>query len=350
MRARILSEVCDSHISIPDAALAPDRDAGPTEQVGTAHWRPKDRFKLWADYVRRHSDALVMPNTPLHDYRIAATLQERGEVTINQAISDPIGFVRTPRHAANLRADRVRISYCRRVDGGIESGGKAARIADGAVYFRDYRGPGRSWAHSVFEETWLFVPREWLVEGGKAVREFDGAVFQSDHVLAGLMAQRIEAVATHADDAAAFAEAVRGLRATVEDVFAARSSDSHRKMLQVKAERLRRVKAYLTQHAGDSDLTPDRIADVLGMARSSLYRLLQEEGLQVSAHVAEYRLASIAKTLRDPAWIERPIGEIAALWGHFDQAYLTRVFKRRFGETPSRYRLLGTIDTARAHP
>jgi len=342
MRARTLFETCENPVSIPLEGVAPP------QRVGTAQWQPKDRFALWTAYTSTHSAPLVMPNTPLHDYRIAATLQERGEVTINQAVGDPMGFLRTPKHAARLRADRVRISYCRRVSGGIESGGKAAGIADGAVYFRDYRGPGRFWSHSVIDETWLFVPREWFVESGKATRDFDCAVFQSDHFLAGLVAQRIKAVATHASDDAAFAEAVRGLRATVEDVFAARSSDSHRKMLQVKAERLRRVKAYLAQHAGDSDLTPDRIADALGLARSSLYRLLQDEGLQVSAYVAEYRLTAIARTLRDPAWTECSIGEIAALWGHFDQAYLTRVFKRRFGETPSRYRLHGTIDTARA--
>jgi AraC-like DNA-binding protein len=87
----------------------------------------------------------------------------------------------------------------------------------------------------------------------------------------------------------------------------------------------------------------------LGTARPSLYRLLQDEGLQVNAHVADYRLNAIARTLRDPAWAAASVGDIGALWGHFDQAYLTRVFKKRFGETPSRYRSHSAAETARAY-
>ena len=320
-----------------------------TANLGTAHWAPKDRFALWTDYTRTYSAPLVMPNTPVHDYRVAAHIREQGDVTIYQAVCDPLGFLRTPRHAAAARSDKVRISYCRRVDGGIESGGRSARITDGAVYFRDYQGTGQFWSHSMFEETWLFVPRAWLTEGGRAARDFDGAVFQADHFLSQMMAQRIGAITQHANDDVAFADAVRGLRLTIDDVFAARSNDSHRRSLLVKADRLRRIKAYLAHHAADSDLTPDRLADALGMARSSLYRLLQEEGLQVNAHVAEYRLNAIARTLRDPAWVSASVGDIGALWGHFDQAYLTRAFKKRFGETPSRYRSQGISDTARAH-
>jgi AraC-like DNA-binding protein len=328
-----------------------ERQVSPAQQVSTANVKHDERFKYWSEYVSVHSKALIMPSTPLHDYRIRAKLRERDDITIQKAVSDPIGFLRTPQHAARQRSDRVRISYCAKVDGGIESGGRSARISDGAVYFRDYRGTGSFWSHGLFEETWLFVPREWFAEGGKIMQEFDGATFQSDHFLAKMMAQKIETVATHAGDArgSAFGQAVRALRTGIEDVFAARASDSHREKLVMKAERLRRIKAYMSRHADDLDLTPDRIADALGMARSSLYRLLQDEGLQINAHVAQYRLNAIARSLRDPAWAGRPIGEIAGLWGHIDQAYFARAFKKQFGMTPSDYRSQGQVDLIRAY-
>ena len=345
MRARTLLQYWETGL----ATAEPDHaSTSEPSSLGTARWAPKDRYALWTDYTRTYSAPLVMPNTPIHDYRVAANIREQGEITICQAINDPLGFLRTPGHAAALRSDKVRISYCRRVDGGIESGGKAARISDGAVYFRDYQGTGQFWSHSVFEETWLFVPREWLTDGGRVTQDFDGTVFQSDHFLSRMMAGRIEAITRHAHDDIGFADAVRSLRAAIEDVFAARSSESHRRNLQRKAERLQRIKGYMARHAADRDLTPDRIADALGLTRSSLYRLLQEEGLQVSAYVADYRLNAIAQSLRDPAWSAASVGDIAALWGHFDQAYLTRVFKKRFGETPSRYRSRGLAETGRA--
>jgi AraC-like DNA-binding protein len=336
--------------SMLHAFAEPEVDmAASVRRVTTAPIKPEDRFAFWNDFTSVHSDALIMPNTPTHDYRATATFYERDDVTVIEAVTDPLGYMRTPRHAANLRADRVRISYCARVDGGIESGGRAARITDGAVYFRDYRGPGHFWSHGSHKETWMFVPREWLVDSGQHVASsFDGAVFQDDPFLAALLASRIRAVAKHATDTG-FADAIKGLRTGIEDIFAARHNTSHRRKLLVKAERLQRIKAYLGRHAGEPDLGPDRIADVLGLARSTLYRLLQEEGLQVNAHVAEYRLTAIARTLRDPAWAERTIGEIAGQWGHVDQAYLARAFKRQFGMTPSDYRAQGAIATKRAH-
>lgn len=323
----------------------------PPRRLTTANMKPEARYAFWSDYVSVHSTAVIVPNTPLHDYRSRATLHERDDVSIQRAVSDPIGFLRTPQHVARHRSDRVRISYCAKVDGGIESGGRSARITNGTVYFRDYRGTGSFWSHGVFEETWLFVPRDWFVESGKVAQAFDGAIFQSDHFLARLMAQKIEAVATHANDGhgSSFLQAIKALRVGIEDIFAARSSDSHRKKLLMKAERLQQVKAYMNRHADDLDLTPDRIADALGLARSTLYRLLQEEGLQINAHVAEYRLTMVARTLRDLAWTGHSIGEIAALWGHIDQAYFARAFKKQFGMTPSDYRAQGAVGSLRAY-
>jgi hypothetical protein len=129
-------------------------EAAGSVRITTAQVRAKDRFSFWTDFTSVHSDPIIVPNTPLHDYRSIALIRQRADVTITQAISDPMGFLRTPKRAGRLRSDRVRIAYCRRVDGGIESGGKSARISDGAVYFRDYAGPGSFWTHDVFEETW----------------------------------------------------------------------------------------------------------------------------------------------------------------------------------------------------
>lgn len=336
MRASTLSEA-DESLQQPSV-----------QNVGTSQWRPRDRFSLWGDYVSKHAEAVAISSTPLHDFRVAATLTERGDVTIAQAVIDPMCSVRTARHAANIRSDVVRISYGRRVDGGIESGGKAVPVSDGAVYFRDYRGPGYYWSHSVIDETWLYVPRDWLVQSGRIAEGFDCAVFQADSFLARLMAQRIEAVANPANDDATFDRATLDLRRMIEDAFAARSSDSHRQALLVKADRLRRIEAFMTRHAGDADLTPDRIADGLGLSRATLYRLLKDEGLQVSAHIGEYRLTAIARTLRDPAWADHPIAEIAARWGHFDPAYFGLLFKRRFGQTPGDYRRIAAEGAARA--
>jgi len=326
-------------------------DAAPPQWISTAPHKPRERLAFWVDFIAPYSQAFVVPSTPVHDYRATALVCERDDITIMQMASDPLGLLRAPAKLAHA-SDHVLLSSCIRGEGGIETVGRFVQISDGAVYVQDRRGQGSFWTHAPLKETWLFVPRDWLVAAVGRGQDFDGMVFQADHFLAKLMADRIQAVADHASDSdgAGFARALLELRRSIEDALAARGCDSHRQKLLEKAQQLCRIKAYMCRHAGERDQTPDRVADALGLARSTLYRLLREEGLQVTAHAAEYRLMAIARMLRDPVWTDRQVGEIAARWGHTDQAYFARAFKRRFGETPSHWRAQGpAVGVQRAH-
>jgi len=320
--------------------------------VSTAPQRPVDRLPFWTQYTAAHSQALVVPNTPVHDYRAALSIYKMADAIVIEAICDPLGFRGLLKQAKRTHADNIWICYCKRVNGGIETNGRASRIFDGVVHFQDSRGFGNLWTHDVLEATALSIPRAWVSEIGKVAADFDGAVFAADHFMTKRMAERVEAAASHAKAASptAFSQAMADLRLTVEDAFAARASKSHCQNLLLKMRRVHSIRAYLDGHAAELNLAPDRVADALGLARSTLYRLLREDGLQVNAYIAEYRLAAIARMLRDPIWFDRPIGEMASLWGYVDHSHFSRAFRRRFGVTPSQWRAEGPVPgPQRAH-
>jgi AraC-like DNA-binding protein len=97
-----------------------------------------------------------------------------------------------------------------------------------------------------------------------------------------------------------------------------------------------RARAEIEARLGSAMLTVAALCRALGMSRSTLYRLFEDEG-GVHAYITRRRLERVAVTLSDPGGHER-IADIAERWGFCDAAYLGRLFRARFGMTPSDYR------------
>jgi AraC-like DNA-binding protein len=85
----------------------------------------------------------------------------------------------------------------------------------------------------------------------------------------------------------------------------------------------------------DPDLTPERIASALGCSRASLYRAFAKHGESVSAAIWQARLERARSTLNSSQGIGLLVSEVAALSGFREMPNFTRMFKRRYGMTPS---------------
>ena len=99
---------------------------------------------------------------------------------------------------------------------------------------------------------------------------------------------------------------------------------------------LLRARAEIEARLGSAMLSVANLCRTLGVSRSALYRLFAAEG-GVQAYITRRRLDRVAATLRDPLDRDR-IADIAERWGFCDAAYLGRLFRERFGMTPSDYR------------
>ena len=100
---------------------------------------------------------------------------------------------------------------------------------------------------------------------------------------------------------------------------------------------LSRAKNYVAQHLQDFDLNVSRIATSIGVSPSQLNRLFKTRSKTVMRYVWSCRLDRAADLLRRRGRSNVPIGEIAYSCGFTNQAHFSRVFKERFGISPSRY-------------
>lgn len=110
----------------------------------------------------------------------------------------------------------------------------------------------------------------------------------------------------------------------------------------VRAARLNAIKADIRAHLGERGLTLDAVAAREGVSPVYIRKLFEGEDTSFTQFVLEERLARAHRLLRDPRFAGRSIGALALESGFGDLSYFNRVFRRRFGASPSDIRAAAT--------
>jgi AraC family transcriptional activator of tynA and feaB len=102
--------------------------------------------------------------------------------------------------------------------------------------------------------------------------------------------------------------------------------------------RLEALLAYMRRHSSDPELTPLQAAAHLKVSVRSVHKLMQETGRSFCAWLLDERIGQCIRAMRNPAFSQKRISEIAWSCGFSDVSYFNSVFKSRVGMTPSEMR------------
>lgn len=102
-----------------------------------------------------------------------------------------------------------------------------------------------------------------------------------------------------------------------------------------RAPRINAIKAYVLGEIANPDLCLADIAAQQGISSSYVRKLFAAEGMKFTAFVLEARLQNVCRMLMDPEARSQSIGAVAMTCGFNDVSYFNRVFRLRFGCTPS---------------
>jgi AraC-like DNA-binding protein len=157
--------------------------------------------------------------------------------------------------------------------------------------------------------------------GGKLLAEFMSNLFDS---LPDLLPQQTGSAARALSELIATAFNADAIAANDTSEFA-------RNALELKARTL------IRNGLGRATLDPGEIAGAMGLSRSALYRLFRDSG-GIAHHIREQRLRRCFADLVSERGHDRQIAEIAWRWGFADAAHFSRIFRDRFGCTPTEAR------------
>jgi AraC-like DNA-binding protein len=103
----------------------------------------------------------------------------------------------------------------------------------------------------------------------------------------------------------------------------------------LKAARVREIRAEIARRCRDPGFDLDNVVRTLGLSRRYVQQLMQESGQSFTDHLAERRLELAFALLNDVNRRHRTITDVAFASGFNDVSHFNRMFRRRFGDTPS---------------
>lgn len=180
----------------------------------------------------------------------------------------------------------------------------------------------------------ITVPRAVATAAGLDVAALHGVVMRSaagDMIAAHLVRLFETAGSYKVSDAPVLARTILDMLVlTVASATPESASDVR------KAAAAQTAREMIVDQLESPDLTIAHLCRALGISRTTLHRLFEEEG-GVLAYIRNCRLAAVHKLLSDP---NEPalLLDLAHRFNFSDAAHLTRSFRQRFHVTPSTFR------------
>jgi AraC-like DNA-binding protein len=105
--------------------------------------------------------------------------------------------------------------------------------------------------------------------------------------------------------------------------------------LVTRGSRMGAIKAYILAEIDNPALSLADVAAHQGISSSYVRKIFAGEGTRFTAYVLSTRLEKVLQALADPESRDSSISAIALRCGFNDISYFNRVFRRRYGCTPS---------------
>lgn len=290
----------------------------------------RDQFEAWRAWFSPVLD-VIPDRQPEAGFAAENHLWRLGGLAMTRTVAAPSHVVRDK---ASLRRDPVDhwvLSYCPRGAHHISTARAALDVPPRVPFLWSMGEAFEHWRTHI-DRLQLFLSRDAYHDLASVLDAACGLALDTPlgHLLGDwllALEQRLPAL-THED--------LPGLAGAAHAMVAAAVAPSGERIAiarpQIDVSRIERVRRVMHQHLRSPLLGPKTLSRLVGMSRSSLYRLLDDKG-GVARYIQRARLAEAYRAVIDPVG-NATIAVIAEDFCFADASSFGRVFRREFGHSP----------------
>ncbi|TWG95035.1 AraC-like DNA-binding protein [Mesorhizobium sp. J18] len=311
------------------------------QTVSTRETAPADRYDYWTSEVIRSFEGAAPDEQQRRNFRASVTSLATMAGEMHYAVSDAYQVNLGKEAIASASFDELalflmlkgRMRY-------VYDGGQTMEVGEGGFFLLDGSRPlslsftrhcciqldlSRPLLESVFP---LSMPDPEAINAALANSVLAGLLRdhlrQFPRVVAG-MAPREQLALLDASESFAIT--------AIEGAFSSAVGISEHSNAGLFAAAQRYIRRHLTSH----ELNPSGVAAAVGCSRSTLYRVFADRNLTVQGYIRELRLQQLLRLLQKEKG-NSPIHLLAQRCGLYDLPNINRLFRRRFGMSPSEAR------------
>ncbi|BBC34046.1 AraC family transcriptional regulator [Streptomyces graminofaciens] len=307
----------------------------------TEHIEPAERIHYWEDYNRKALVGLSCTSYSEQGLLASQTNIELGGLRLAEIAGNAHAIERSPQTVRSAPKDSVFATLLLKGEAVFlhEDGCLAATAGELCVY--DTRRPYLFGFSSSMRQILVDVPRDLFTQacvgGGLPGPMLFGRGTAREGALVAALSSRLGGLAAASrggpyDPADAEVAVLDLLRQLAEERTGGRPGpDAYRSQLIVAED-------YIDRHLHDPCLGAAQVAGVMGISVRHLGRIFESTGRSPARHIVERRLVRAHQQLTGPGARETRIADVAHRWGFSSQAHFARLFRSRFGLTPSEAR------------
>lgn len=287
---------------------------------------------LGASYGRWDVDRAAPPG-------FSASLRKRafGALRVVECECDPCSGQRLPQVVGREAQAFIGVQITRSGSERFHLGGEALSVGAGDLVIWTSEQPSAFTVLERLHKVSLVLPLADVQKRLPRSSRFTGTVLDSRRGIGAVLYSHVDSLARQldlfTDDDQAAVE-----RATLELLCAALSHGIEAPSRGLAARYLKQLQDHALRNLQDEALSPASIAAANHMSPRYVHQLFAQCGVSVSAWIREQRLERCREALESPAHRHSAVADIAYAWGFTDPAHFARIFKSRYGASPTAWR------------